>query len=103
MYLVHVHLQPHPRGEVMPDVAAAAIAGCGAGIEGFEHVSVHRGEEAAPVVGIYLRARCLEEAEAAAEFLWWRACASHPWLRDWRFRRAEVPLVESHFQPWTAE
>ncbi|MGW1889938.1 hypothetical protein ACWCP6_06665 [Streptomyces sp. NPDC002004] len=96
MYLVHVHLASHPRGDILPGrPTVAAIAGCGAGVDGFEHVSVHTEAGPAPVIGMYLRASSLEAAEAAAETLWWRSCTAHPWLYAWEFRRAEVPLLLS--------
>ncbi|MFF4152536.1 hypothetical protein ACFYZU_20170 [Streptomyces sp. NPDC001651] len=103
MYLVHVHLRAHPRGHTLPDWTAAAVAGRGAEFTGFEHVSVHRNPASGPTVGIFLRARSLEEAEAAAERLWRRSCSAHPSLRDWEFRSAEVPLIALEYHPWLAE
>jgi N-acetylglutamate synthase-like GNAT family acetyltransferase len=97
MYLVHVHLGPHPDGRRLPGTATtAALAGCAAAAAGagrLEHVSVHADAPAHPVVGVYLRAASLEAAEGAAEALWRCAAASHPWLEDWEFRCAEVPLL----------
>ncbi|MFG2618877.1 hypothetical protein ACGFXC_14825 [Streptomyces sp. NPDC048507] len=46
-----------------------------------------------PVVGIYLRAGTLREAERAAADAWTRATAAEPWLRQWPFLRAAVPLL----------
>ncbi|MFB8756617.1 hypothetical protein [Streptomyces nigra] len=103
MYLVHVHLRAHPRGHALPEWTAAAVAGRGAEVTGFEHVSVHRTPASDPTVGIFLRAPSLAEAEAAAEHLWRRSCAVHPSLHDWEFRHAEVPLITLEYHPWLAE
>lgn len=92
MYLVHVHLRSR-YGDLLPEWTASAIAGSAAGLEGFEHVSVHADAFPHPVLGIYLRAPSLEAAEAAAEALYRQAWASHQALRDWEFIRAEVPLL----------
>ncbi|MGW2722986.1 hypothetical protein [Streptomyces sp. NPDC001492] len=103
MYLVHVYLRPHPYGCAMPDWTATAVAGCGAEVEGFEHVSVHRDQASAPTVGIFLRAPTLEEAEVAAESLWRRTCAAHPLLEDWEFWSAQVPLIVPEYLPGHTE
>lgn len=103
MYLVHVHLWPHPCGDELPASTATALADCGSDVEGFEHVSLHRENESGPVVGVYLRASSLEAAESTAESLWWRACTAHSWLYGWKFRRAEVPLMTPELFPWNWE
>ncbi|MEV8565843.1 hypothetical protein AB0436_09745 [Streptomyces sp. NPDC051322] len=99
MYLVHVHLRTHPRGEYLPEWTAPALAHCAAGFDGFEHVTVHAAEGPHPVIGLYLRAPSLEEAESAAEGLWWSAWSTHHRLRDWEFVRAEVPLLMPEVNP----
>jgi hypothetical protein len=103
MYLVHVHLWPHPGGCDLPDTTASVIADCGSDITGFEHVSVHSPNDSAPVVGIYLRAPTLEAAELAAESLWRHSCTAYPWLCGWKFRRAEAPLMMPEPYPWNTE
>ncbi|MCL6675028.1 MULTISPECIES: hypothetical protein [Streptomyces] len=103
MYLVHVYLRSHPRGCVLPDWTAAAVARCGAEVDGFEHVSVHPAPASAPTVGIFLRASSLEEAETAAESLWRRTCAAQPLLGGWELRSAEVPLIAPEYLSWHAE
>ncbi|MEV7522598.1 hypothetical protein [Streptomyces sp. NPDC091371] len=93
MYLVHVHLRPPRSGARLPDPAAAAIARCAAGRDGFVHVSVHPDPEASPVVGLYLSAPSLDAAEAAARRLWRHVGSQLAALGEWEVERAEVPLL----------
>ncbi|MER6450434.1 hypothetical protein DEJ51_17310 [Streptomyces venezuelae] len=76
----------------MPSSAAEAIAGACAGRDGFEHVSVHPDALPHPILGFYLRADSLEEAESATLSLWCRAGSAVPELRAWEPVRAEGPL-----------
>lgn len=93
MYLVHVHLHPHPSGDLLPGNTAATITASTAEAEGIEHVSVHPHTQPHPVIGIYVQAATLEDAEEMAESVWRRASARHGRLREWGFARAEVPLL----------
>ncbi|WP_328536605.1 hypothetical protein [Streptomyces sp. NBC_00344] len=93
MYLVHVHLRSRSSGDLLPEWTATAIADCAAGLEGFEHVSVHAEAFPQPVLGIYLRAPTLEAAEAGAEALCRRVWSCHQALTAWEVVRAEVPLL----------
>ncbi|MER5934831.1 hypothetical protein [Streptomyces sp. NPDC002054] len=103
MYLVHIHLQAPLPGDRLPHRAAAQIAGHAAGREGLLHVSVHPDPEDRPVVGVYLRAGSLAEAEAAAVRLWQLAQTAIPPLARWTLLRAEVPLLPQALPNWPPE
>ncbi|WP_133912165.1 hypothetical protein [Streptomyces sp. NBC_00582] len=44
------------------------------------------------IIGFYVRADSLEEAEAAARSLWYHAGSAVEELRAWELVRAEIPL-----------
>ncbi|WP_405894130.1 hypothetical protein OG272_18820 [Streptomyces sp. NBC_00104] len=95
MYLIHLALEPGRRGgsgSPLPADTGAAIAACAGDADALEHVTVHRDDPALPVVGFFLRAACIEEAEAAAVRLWRRAVAGRPDLRTWHVKCSESPL-----------
>jgi hypothetical protein len=95
MYLVHLHLRradgspptslPGPTG---PAVRAAAWPA-----DGVEHVAVHDDARPHPVLGVFLVADRLEDAEAGARRAWEHARDRHPWLREWTLVQAAVPLI----------
>ncbi len=93
MYLVHIHLWAPPACGRLPHTTAADIAGCAEDCEGLLHISVHPEPEDHPVLGVYLRAASLAEAEAAAVRLWQLAQTALPSLVGWTLLRAEVPLL----------
>ncbi|WP_329615778.1 hypothetical protein OG244_24075 [Streptomyces brevispora] len=93
VYLVHIHLVPHPAGMELPGYTAAVITAALPVDAGVHHVSVHPSDGPNPVVGLYLESRTLSRAEALARDLWETVADSHAWLRGWAFLRAEVPLI----------
>ncbi|MFE5675534.1 hypothetical protein ACFQ7B_05285 [Streptomyces erythrochromogenes] len=93
MYLVHIHLWASPACGRLPHTTATDIAGCTEDCDGLLHVSVHPEPEDRPVVGVYLRAASLAEAEAEAVRLWRLAQTALPSLVGWTLLRAEVPLL----------
>ncbi|WP_051807560.1 hypothetical protein [Streptomyces sp. NRRL F-2664] len=93
MYLVHVHLWASSASGRLPHTTAADITGHAEEYEGLLHVSVHPDPEDRPVVGVYLRAASLAEAEAAAVRVWQLAQTALPSLAGWTLLRAEVPLL----------
>ncbi|WP_157879701.1 hypothetical protein [Streptomyces yangpuensis] len=93
MYLVHIHLWASPACGRLPHTTAADITGYAEDREDLLHVSVHPEPEDHPVVGVYLRAVSLAEAEAAAVRLWQLAQTALPSLAGWTLLRAEVPLL----------
>ncbi len=93
MYLVHVSIRQRSSGAALPHAAAELITRVCAGRGGFEHLSVHADARPHPVLGFYLRADSLAEAEAAAGSLWRHAALCVAQLSDWELVRAEVPLL----------
>ncbi|MFJ9432873.1 hypothetical protein ACIRQY_24915 [Streptomyces sp. NPDC101490] len=96
MYLVHVGLRA-PRGASAPaDLRSLVLSRLGRD-DGVEHVSAHPLARPNPVIGLYLRAGSLAEAEEQADGLI-RLLLSHcPELADWTPLRAEVPLIAAPF------
>ncbi|MFR9676627.1 hypothetical protein [Streptomyces sp. TR06-5] len=93
MYLVHLHLVPPAAGEQLPAVATTAVT-AGAGGRPVEHVVVHSDTHPCQVVGLFLQAGSLAEAESAAALAWRGAVSAHPELRPWNLVRAEAPLFD---------
>ncbi|MEU9924074.1 hypothetical protein AB0H51_22755 [Streptomyces griseoluteus] len=93
MYLVHVSVRPRRGGTVLSPSVAGLIALACADQDGFEHVTVHADALPHPVLGFYLLADSLAEAETSADALWRHVALSVPELRDWELVRAEVPLL----------
>ncbi|MFD3547487.1 hypothetical protein ACFWUW_18115 [Streptomyces sp. NPDC058655] len=99
MYLVHVHLRPPASAPRLPDATARLLILLAEGREAVTHVSVHPDPPTHPVIGLFLRADSLAEAEASAQRLWHHLHhARHP-LAAWTLLRAEVPL-HPHSSPW---
>jgi len=95
MYLVHLHLRRadgSPPGALPEPIGAAVRAAAGAE-DGVEHVAVHGDMRPHPVLGVYVVADCLADAEAGARRAWERARAHHPGLREWALVQAQVPLI----------
>ncbi|MFG2821770.1 hypothetical protein ACGFX4_20360 [Kitasatospora sp. NPDC048365] len=93
MYLVHATLNAPPAGggPLAPGLAASIRAL--AGPDQVEHVVVHPDAEPAPVVGVFLVADRLADAERRTAALVRRAVDELPELRGWDFGPAEVPLI----------
>ncbi|MFH8753396.1 hypothetical protein ACH4GK_37820 [Streptomyces rimosus] len=90
MYLVHLTVvplgdAPLPAGikKILKATAPTAL----------EHISVHSQARSHQVIGLFLRATSLKEAETVAEQVWERAAAVCPQLTEWSLLRAEVPLL----------
>lgn len=58
-----------------------------------EHVTAHPYALPVPVLGVFLRAESLVEAESLAAALCRRLLDSHAGLAGWGLRRAEAPLL----------
>ncbi|WEB42139.1 hypothetical protein MOV08_24710 [Streptomyces yunnanensis] len=93
LYLVHIHLAPHPMGIPLPLCAAAAVADASPRDAGVVHVTAHPMGGPNPVIGVYLRSETLESAEAAGYTLWRNTVGNLPCMGGWAFLRAEVPLI----------
>jgi hypothetical protein len=104
MYLVHLHLRPAGTSPVrdLPDRIDAVFRAAARAEDGVEHVVVHGEARPYPVLGAYLIADRLEDAEASAARVWERARASFPGLADWAVVEARVPLIASFYDDFCA-
>jgi hypothetical protein len=100
MYLVHLHLRPTgsspPR--VLPGRIASGLRAAARAEDGVEHVAVHEDARPYPVLGVYVVADRLEEAEASATRVWDRALASCPDLGGWALAEARTPLIAPFYE-----
>ncbi|MFE2095697.1 MULTISPECIES: hypothetical protein [unclassified Streptomyces] len=90
MYLVHLHLGPHPAGLELPEDTARAIADAAPPASALRHVTVHAADE--PAVGLYLAAGGPEQAEVTARLLWWSTVAARPRLGGWPLLGTRVTI-----------
>ncbi|MFE1308276.1 hypothetical protein [Streptomyces sp. NPDC058755] len=81
MYLVHLHLGPHPAGLELPEDTAQAVTDTAPPAAALRHVTVHASDE--PAVGLYLAADGPQQAESTARLLWWSTVAARPRLGGW--------------------
>ncbi|MFD9537837.1 hypothetical protein [Streptomyces sp. NPDC060010] len=93
MYLVHAHLRPPVPGAALPTRLPALAHAAARPEDAVEHISVHADALPDPVIGLYVLADSLPQAEAAAGAVCARLLDGHPELLGWRLVRAEVPLV----------
>ncbi|MFJ1705435.1 hypothetical protein [Kitasatospora sp. NPDC088346] len=98
MYLIHALLQSGPGAGELPDTTADLIRRIARPQDRVEHVSVHRRTGFDPVVGVYLLADRLEEAEDRTAVLCRRAVEELPVLRGWRPGRVGAPLVAPFYE-----
>lgn len=92
MYLVHLALTPPPSGATASSQDLCAAFRRYGSTEGLEHVSAHACACPRPVVGLYLRAASLTQAEAMARAIWSRASVS-PALTGWLLYSSGVVLL----------
>ncbi|MEV7523868.1 hypothetical protein [Streptomyces sp. NPDC091371] len=93
MYLVHARLEPSAQGGELPSDLRALVYESTRPEDGVEHVSVHGDVPSAPVLGLFLMAGSLAQAEANAAAVCARLLEIHPELAGWTLVRAEVPLL----------
>ncbi|MFC8790334.1 hypothetical protein [Streptomyces cinereoruber] len=91
MYLVHVHVRP-PTGASVPEGIGAWVRDL-ADPGHVEHVSVHAGAFPHPILGVYLLASHLEQAEEVAVTACRRVLDTRPELRGWQVAEGYVPLL----------
>ncbi|MGV9791213.1 hypothetical protein [Streptomyces sp. NPDC003435] len=93
MYLIHAHFRAHvamavPSAQFAELVLAHVRAG-----GGVEHVSAHFPLPGTPVLGFWLLAGTLREAETRTRSLCERALEASAELSGWTLLRAEAPLL----------
>ncbi|MFJ6755856.1 hypothetical protein ACIQNK_12655 [Streptomyces sp. NPDC091273] len=93
MYLVHAHLRPPSRGGQLPPDLRAVVNEAARPEDGVEHASVHGDASPAPVLGLFLLADSLAQAEVNAAAVCARLLEIHPELSGWTLVRAEAPLL----------
>ncbi|MFE6867232.1 hypothetical protein ACFVFS_11770 [Kitasatospora sp. NPDC057692] len=98
MYLVHVSLQAPAGAAELPADTRELLLAAAVAEEGIEHVSVHAGALPHPVLGVFVLAARLEEAEDRAQAFCRRATAVMPGLVGWRVRCGRAPLVEAFYE-----
>ncbi|MFE1561066.1 hypothetical protein ACFW6V_39555 [Streptomyces sp. NPDC058734] len=98
MYLVHAGLRAPRDSSDAVDLRSLIRSRLGPD-DGAEHVSVHPDAQPDPVIGMYLRAGSLVEAEEHAAVLLRLLLSRCPELADWTPLRAEVPLIAAAFEP----
>ncbi|MGW2601628.1 hypothetical protein [Streptomyces klenkii] len=98
MYLVHVFLRP-PEGADVPEAVGEAVRRLARPEEGIEHVVDRLSAPAGPVLGVYVLAGDLHQAEARAALVCGRALEEIPAFRGWTLDGAGVPLVAA-FCEW---
>ncbi|MFF1414161.1 hypothetical protein ACFVX6_30955 [Streptomyces sp. NPDC058289] len=96
MYLVHARLQGPP-GVVLPPQATSLVRALAREDDGLEHVSAHPRALPHPVVGLFLQAESLEEAESNAAGLCRRVleCAE---FTGWSLVLAQAPMVAPFYE-----
>jgi hypothetical protein len=92
MYLIHARLLS-PDGRALPPDAAAWTRGHARPEDLLEHVSAHPLARPHPVLGFYILAGSLAQAEESTARMCRRALSGCPGLRGWTLLRAQAPLL----------
>ncbi|GAA2774750.1 MULTISPECIES: hypothetical protein [Kitasatospora] len=95
MYLIHATLRLAP-GTGVPDDLGPRMRALAAPQDRLEHVSVHAGARPDPVVGLYLVADSLHDAEARARTLCLRTVAELPGLAGAEVALVGAPLITEY-------
>ncbi|MEV3853183.1 hypothetical protein AB0J38_02530 [Streptomyces sp. NPDC050095] len=96
MYLVHAELR-HADNSGLPAEAARLILDSRLPDEGIEHVVAHVDTAGGPVVGLFVVAPDVEEAERIAGAVCLRALTSRPELAGFVLRRCGARLVPEFY------
>jgi hypothetical protein len=97
MYLIHLRLRCAD-GHGLPEQAGAWLRAAAAPEDGVEHVAVHAHAQPDPVLGVYLLADRLEDAEERAVAVCRRVLAARRELRGWELVEGRAPLIASFYE-----
>jgi hypothetical protein len=97
MYLIHAQLTGSP-GLELPDDLRARLCAQATGEASIEHVTPHPDAHDGPVLGLFVAAPSLAEAERAAETACLRVLRSHPALAGCALARCGAALVAPVFE-----
>ncbi|CAK7286909.1 hypothetical protein ACNFR7_04055 [Streptomyces sp. RM1] len=97
MYLVHARLLPGP-GAVLPADAAVLVQQCAGPVDGVEFVVCHPAAPGGPVLGLFLLAPSLAEAEQAAERVCRRALSRHVPLRAFALLACGAVMAPAYYE-----
>ncbi|MEU9075899.1 hypothetical protein ACFYUY_19445 [Kitasatospora sp. NPDC004745] len=98
MYLVHAVLRPVSPGLALPSDARELLRGEVWPEDRIEHLVVHPHPGADPVLGVYLLADRLEDAEARTDRFCHRALTALPQFAGWRAARGAAPLLAPFYE-----
>lgn len=96
MYLVHLRLRSAGRRE-LPGEAAGWVRAAARTADGVEHATLHPHALPYPVMGVYVLAERIEQAEDQAARACRRALADRPELQGWQLVDAQAPLIAPFF------
>ncbi|MFD5144363.1 hypothetical protein [Streptomyces sp. NPDC058401] len=100
MYLVHARFQGPP-GVVLPPRAASVVCALAHEGDGIEHVVAHPRALPHPIVGLYVRAGSLAQAESNAAGLC-RRVLEHEEFAGWALLLAQAPMVAPFYESLVA-
>ncbi|MGW0771828.1 hypothetical protein [Streptomyces sp. NPDC002676] len=98
MYLIHIRLRADSKSSILPVDIGDLVRAAARPEEHVEHVVTHPRAQPHQVLGVYLLAERLEDAEARATALCRRALESVSALRGWELVGAEAPLVAPFYE-----
>ncbi|MET8629732.1 hypothetical protein ABZW30_39410 [Kitasatospora sp. NPDC004669] len=98
MYLVHAALRPPYAGAPLPPDVGTLLRSLATREEAVEHVSVHPAAEPDPVVGVFVLADRLTDAERRVAELCRRAVSTAAELSGWTYGRVGAPMVTPYYE-----
>jgi hypothetical protein len=100
MYLVHLRLRRTDASPVcaLPEQIGAGVRAAARVEDCVEHVVVHGDARADLVLGVYVVADRIEDAEASAARVCRRALTSRPSLGGWVLIETRTPLIASFYE-----
>ncbi|MFJ5549253.1 hypothetical protein [Streptomyces sp. NPDC093225] len=98
MYLIHAALRAPSAADRLPSDCADAVRALARSDTPVEHVSAHPDARPDPVLGVYVLAGSLREAEDRTAALCRRALRELPALRGWAVGRVGAPLVAPYYE-----